>query len=97
MAVCLQVTLPSATLEQYDAVMEHLDWDANPAPGALAHVAGAADGGLTVIDVWESREDFDRFFASRLQDAMAAAGMRAEPQIREFPVHRLYVGDPARA
>jgi hypothetical protein len=34
----------------------------NPVPsGLLLHVAGPTDEGFRVIDIWESREDFERF------------------------------------
>lgn len=39
---------------------------ANPVPsGLLFHVAGPTDEGYRVIDVWESREDWERFRAVR--------------------------------
>jgi hypothetical protein len=40
-----------------------------------------------VIDFWESREQFDRFADEQIGPAVAAAGVSAAPDIREFPVH----------
>ena len=97
MAVCVQVTFPSSTLEQYDGVMDQLELDANPAPGLLTHVAGMSDRGLDIVDVWESREHFDRFFGSRLGEAMQTAGIAEQPQVREYPVHNMYAATPAPA
>jgi heme-degrading monooxygenase HmoA len=48
--------------------------------------------GRGVIDVWETRDAFDEFFASRLQPAMQELGDRTfqtPPDIKEFPVHHL--------
>jgi heme-degrading monooxygenase HmoA len=41
---------------------------------------------------WESREDFDAFFGSRVQEAVAAAGveMQGPPDVKEFPVHEFW-------
>src|SRR5687767_14636522 len=97
MAVCVQVTFPEATLEEYDKVMEQLDLGRSLAPGLRFHVAGASDRGLDIVDVWDSREQFDQFFTSRLGEAMNAAGMSGEPQIREYAVHNMAAAAPATA
>ena len=47
---------------------------------------------LRVLDIWESRQQFDRFVESRLQGAMGQAmGDRAEaPEVTEMSLHTLY-------
>ncbi len=44
-------------------------------------------GGETIVEVWESQEDADRFVAERLAPALEAVGVtgRAQPQV--WPVH----------
>jgi hypothetical protein len=87
MAVCLVIDIPGGTQEQYDAVMEQLRESGGAlGEGQTSHVAGPTDGGFMVIDVWNSRDDFDRFMAGRLGEAIQAAGV-PEPQVREIPVH----------
>jgi hypothetical protein len=39
-----------------------------------------------VVDVWNSRADFDSFMQGRLDEAIQEAGV-PRPQIKEFPVH----------
>jgi hypothetical protein len=51
-------------------------------PGLLAHVAGPAEGGWRVINVWESEAEFRRFQSERL---IRAAGLAA--QQKGFPIH----------
>jgi hypothetical protein len=47
----------------------------NPVPsGLLLHVAGPTDEGYRVIDVWETREDWERFRARR-EEIVAAASL----------------------
>lgn len=84
MAVCLVINIPGATLEQYDQAREALG---DPlGEGQISHVAGATDDGMCVVDVWESRADFDRFMEERLGEQLQRLGF-PQPQITEFPVH----------
>lgn len=36
-------------------------------PGLLVHADGPIDGGWRVVSIWDSREDFDRFFDSAIR------------------------------
>ncbi len=47
---------------------------------------------MGVIDFWESRQDFDAFFQSRVKQAVAAAGVElpGQPDVKEFPVHEIF-------
>jgi heme-degrading monooxygenase HmoA len=86
MSICLIINVPGATQEQYDAVVQGVG-EPELADGNTHHVAGPADGGWCVVDVWESRAHFDRFLQERLGEQLQRAGL-AQPEIREFPVHR---------
>jgi hypothetical protein len=83
MAVCLVINVPGATLEQYDEVRGAID---PLGEGQTWHVAGATADGICVVDVWNSREDFDRFLQQQLGEQLQRAGI-PEPQITEFEVH----------
>ena len=87
MAVCLVIDIPGGQLDQYDAVMRKLGESGGVlGEGQTFHAAGPTDDGFTVIDVWNSREDFERFLQGRLGEAIQEAGA-PQPQIREIPVH----------
>ncbi|WP_042380438.1 hypothetical protein [Streptacidiphilus melanogenes] len=90
MAVCISVTFPGATLDTYMAVLDALGMsvgDPGERPkGAVSHVAGADEHGLHVIDVWESRADFDAFMQASLAPALAKAGVTGQPQVDHFEV-----------
>ena len=43
----------------------------DPIPGLIVHAAGPCDAGIRSIDVWETKEQSDQFFAERLMPAMA--------------------------
>lgn len=92
MAVGLRLKFDGGTQEQYEAVHDRVNVDADPPQGLIFHSAGPIDGGWGVIDFWESRDDFDRFAAERLQPAIQDLGDRAmpnPPDVREFPVHNM--------
>jgi hypothetical protein len=87
MAVCLVIDIPGGQLEQYEAVMRKLEQSGGPlGEGQTFHCAGATQDGFTVVDVWNSREDFDRFVQGRLGQAIQEVGT-AQPQVREIPLH----------
>ena len=87
MAVVLLIEVPGGTIEQYDTVVRQLEESGGRfGDGQTYHVAGPTDDGFMVVDVWNSREDFDRFIQGRLGDAIQAAGV-PQPQVREIRVH----------
>jgi hypothetical protein len=88
MAVLMMLEVEGGTTEQYDHIDELLGViSAENAPeGLISHTAGFTDTGLFVADVWESREDIDRFFEARLGAALQSAGVQPAPP-RILPVH----------
>ena len=98
MAVAILSEVPEGTVEMYEAVMEKLGGKGTLAPGHLVHVVGKrAEGGLRVLDVWESNEDFERFDEERLHPAVReVTGGRVSPPLRtRYEVHDVALADPA--
>jgi hypothetical protein len=89
MAVGIRIKLPGVTQEQFDSVDDNVNVAGDMPKGMIFHSSGPIDEGWGVIDFWESRADFDAFFGTRVQAAVAAAGveMQGPPDIKEFPVH----------
>jgi hypothetical protein len=89
--VGIRVKLAGVTQEQFDAVNKHIDPAGEAPKGIVFHSSGPIEGGWGVIDFWESRQHFDDF-QSRIQEAMAAAGieMQGPPDVKEFPVHETF-------
>ncbi len=95
MAVCLLMQFARVDAGKYEAVMEELGLrSANPdwPSGMVSHVAGFTRDGMYVVDVWESQQDFDAFFESRLEPAFEAVGGLSQPQVTTFDVHNSYAG-----
>ena len=86
------------TPEQYEEARSRVDWEGDPAEGGLLHVAGFDDGGLRVLDVWESPEHFQRFAEQRLMPVTSQLGIETEPDVRFYPLHAVFnVGVPQTA
>jgi hypothetical protein len=92
MAVGIRLKFSGGTEEQYDAVHDSVNVDADPPEGLILHSAGPIDEGWGVLDFWESRSAFDNFVSGRLGPALQELGdrgMSGPPDIHEFPVHHI--------
>jgi hypothetical protein len=66
------VTGDDRSTTNYDAVADRLDVKSSPPAGLIVHTAGwdEENGRFRIFDVWETREDFERFFQERLQPVL---------------------------
>lgn len=92
MAVVTVLDFPGMTRDQYERVGAMLA--SGPPDGILYHACGPTANGWRIMDVWESREAFDRFVDGAYLPAVRRAG-GPEPSRREVipahhagPVHR---------
>ncbi len=83
MAICRIYEIEGGTLDQYDEV--DAKFPESP-EGARLHIAGAADGTLYVVEVWESREQVEQYLESGVGAAIEEAGI-PEPKVSEFEIH----------
>lgn len=81
--------VPNGTQEMYDKAMETLglgsdsgDWP----EGVISHNAGPSGNNWVVVDTWESKEAFEKFFKERLHHAIQEAGM-PEVEPRFFDIY----------
>jgi hypothetical protein len=88
---------PSLTQERYEESARRLtggrsrlaspaDW---PVEGLLAHVAGQAETGFRVVDVWDSEDAFRRF-GETLMPILQEIGVEGQPEI--YPAHTFVSG-----
>jgi len=74
----------------YDAINAHMGVRENPPEGLIIHTAGTTDGGgFRIVDVWESREHFERFMADRLGPAIKAV-VTGDATPPETEIYELY-------
>ncbi len=90
MATVMLMRWDGVTEEQYEAARNQVGWDRDVADGAKLHVAGFSDGGLNVLDVWESPEKFGAFQEGRLGPAVQEIGIEGEPDVSFYPMHACF-------
>lgn len=91
MAIIAVFEVPGMTADQFDEVWARLEEAGQAKPeGRTFHVAGPAEGGWLVVDVWESEERLGRF-AETLMPVLAGVGV-TPPRPRIHPVHYLLQG-----
>jgi hypothetical protein len=92
MAVALRLDFSTFGLDDYDAICKALNFPADWPEGLVVHGSTQVDGKLRVLDIWESRQQFDRFVETRLKGAMGQAmgDKAAAPQVTEMDLHTLY-------
>jgi len=74
MAVAFLLEIPGFTPDQSAAVLQALGLDEKPAAGQVMHLEGPMEGGMRIVDVWDSAEAFQAFVQERLAAAFQKAG-----------------------
>jgi hypothetical protein len=71
MAIYLTMDLP-VTRAVIEAISKAMDVNDDPPAGLIAHVAvDLPDGdGIRIVDIWDTREDFDRFRETQLDPTL---------------------------
>jgi hypothetical protein len=89
MAIGVQMEFPGGTLEQYDQAIQKMGFrPGGPGgPGGIFHWVTKTDTGIRVTDVWESREQFEKFSAEKIQPISAQVGFNQPSKITFFEVH----------
>ena len=73
MAVLMTALIPGATQEMIDAMEPLLD-DIDGQPGFVIHTNGPVPDGWRVVEVWDSRADFESWFEAHVKPAFPEAG-----------------------
>ena len=80
MAVVMMIENPGLNTDLYDAVNARMDVDANPPEGLICHTAGLDNGVFRIVDVWDSKDAYDRFSKERLGPAIQEVSEGQAPQ-----------------
>jgi len=81
MATVMLMHWPEVSLDQYEQARKEINWEGNVPKGAKFHVAWMAKDGFHVLDLWESREDFEKFVQERLMPGVQKIGIEGEPKV----------------
>src|SRR5436190_24277967 len=98
MAEALMQDLPEGFGQaEYDAVNEEMNIAAEPPDGLIFHSAGQGPtGAWRIVDIWESRDHFERFMQERLMPAFTeVSGQQPEegqqPDTTWWPIHNTLI------
>ena len=84
MAVMMTSEIVGQTLAGYSGLLEVVSPALLSAPGFVMHASHAVDGGWRVVEIWNSREDAARFFATAIAPHLPK-GIR--PKLSFTPLH----------
>jgi hypothetical protein len=89
MPVAIIQDFEGATLDQYDQILEKMGLDpgGQTPPGAVFHWVTATDSGIRVVDVWESKEQFDAFAEEQIGPFSQEVGITEPPRMSVHDVH----------
>lgn len=94
MAFARIALFPGGTEEQHRAIVEALGDAHADAEGRILFAAGPAPEGWQILQVWESRDQLERWVQANLGQAFASVGDRgypAPPRISDVELHDLLV------
>lgn len=81
MATVMLMHWPEVTREKYEEARKAVNWEGDVPAGAQFHTAWFGADGFRVLDLWDSREDFERFVQSRLMPGIQKIGIDGAPRI----------------
>jgi hypothetical protein len=64
MPVLVTADVLGQTAQGYDGMLNHLSAALNRAPGFVLHTSHPIEGGWRVLEIWESKDDANQFFAN---------------------------------
>ena len=80
MAVILMVDIPEMTTQAYKEMHGIMMTDGLP-EGMISHSCRIKNGGVSIIDIWESKAHINDFIENLLVPAMHQVGEDNEPEI----------------
>jgi hypothetical protein len=86
MPIAQIIEMPGMTVDAYEEAFALIHPGGAWPEGQISHVAGPTADGFRVIDVWESREAFERFE----REVLAPLGFAGAPST-EFRLHKVVV------
>ena len=94
MAVGIIMEFEGFSPDTYEAVREKINWPQDWPEGVSFHVAGPSGDGMRLVEIWESREQYDRWMQDTIQPALRevmgeeALASSSPPRVTEFEVRR---------
>jgi hypothetical protein len=90
MTVVSTLDITDLTAPEYRAVMDELGVEQRPEGGIYVHLTTPTHAGFRVVEIWDQKENFDRFVERRLVPANQALGLDRATAITVTPLHNLF-------
>jgi hypothetical protein len=93
MTIAVIQDFEGATLEQYDSVIDKMSitpGGEHSDPGCFFHWVTRTDTGIRVVDVWQTREQFDSWIADQVVPNALEAGFPKPPHNTFHEVHAYF-------
>ena len=91
MAFVAVLDINELTIEEYDSIIASMGVESRPASGIYLHIAAPMEGGLRIIELWDSKEGFEQFIQERMLPAAKALGIERQTSVTVTPLHNLFV------
>jgi hypothetical protein len=75
---------------EYRAVMDELGVEQRPEGGIYLHLTTPTEFGYRIVEIWDEKENFDRFVERRLVPANEAIGLERATQITVNPLDNFF-------
>jgi len=86
--IILRYPAVSDAIKKYDAVTDEMGVRNNPPQGAIYHWAAPTNGGLIIVDLWETQKDFDQLAQEKIYPLAQKHGF-PKPDVEQFEVHNI--------
>ncbi|MCU0829103.1 MAG: hypothetical protein MUE52_17340 [Tabrizicola sp.] len=84
MAILMTSDVSGQTAEGYDGMLTKVGPALRLAKGLILHTAHPVDGGWRIMEIWETREDATRFFATAIAPHLPKG---LHPKLSFTPLH----------
>ncbi|MFD1210921.1 antibiotic biosynthesis monooxygenase family protein [Arthrobacter sp. GCM10027362] len=81
MTVLAKTFVPGLTREQYEELGARLTDQVKSTPGFIAHYAWEGDGGMNVVEIWESAEQHDAWFNDTIRPNLPAEATQEKHEL----------------
>lgn len=92
MAVLVTIDYQQVPPADYDAMQPGMEPEFRAANGFIAHLALVRHGRLSVVELWNTREDFETWMTDTIIPALENAG-GSEPDYTVDDVHNLLLAN----
>jgi hypothetical protein len=90
MTVVSTLDVTDLTASEYRAVMDELGVEQRPEGGIYLHLTTPTDFGYRIVEIWDEKDNFDRFVERRLAPANKEVGIDRATEITVTPLHNLF-------